>query len=307
MLDDLDSLGLNKTRIVMESDQERSIKDGKKDISRRRIADGQSTTQESSQVGDSNSNGRVERGIQELNGVVRTCRSALEERLNCSISINHFIFPRMVRHAAQLIIRYQVRGYGNTSYRMGKVVDSILPVAEFGEVVHFMPLKTMDHKHRSNYDYRYDTGVWLGHLIRTGENLVFINDGVYKVADIKRRDGSEQWSKDVCDAIAGTPSEPILASHSRDIKACIPRTHGTGVVPDEMPADVPNPDAAKQTRKMTILTTDVVEHGPTDGCVGCRAALAGDNGRTHCEACRLRMEELISASEVGKERTDRAM
>ena len=129
MLDDLDSLGLNKARIVMKSDQEKSIEDVKKDISRKRIADGQSTTQESSAVGDSNANGKAEKGIQELNGVVRTCRSALEERLGCTITINHPIFPWMVRHASQLIIRYQVRASGKTSYRMGKGEDSILPVA----------------------------------------------------------------------------------------------------------------------------------------------------------------------------------
>ena len=121
MLDDLDSLGLNRSRIVMKSDPEKSIEDVKKDIARRRTANGQNTTQESIAVGDSDMNGKVERGIQEVNGVVRTLRSALEERLGCNITINHPLFPWMVRHAGQVIIRYQVRSSGKTSYGMEKV------------------------------------------------------------------------------------------------------------------------------------------------------------------------------------------
>ena len=152
MLDDLDSLGLNRARIVMKSDPEKAIEDVKKDVSRRRIAIGQSTTQESTAVGDSNMNGRVERAIQELNGIVRTLRSALEERIGCTITINHPIFPWMVRHASQLIIRYQIRASGKTSFRMGKGVDSILPFAEFGKVVHFIPWKTNEHRQLSNFD-----------------------------------------------------------------------------------------------------------------------------------------------------------
>ena len=267
MLDDLDSLGLNRSRIVMKSDPEKSIEDVKKDNARRKTVTGHNTTQESTAVGDSDMNGKVERGIQEVNGVVRTLRSALEERLGCNITINHPLFPWMVRHAGQVIIRYQVRSSGKTSYRMGKGVDSILPVAEFGEVVHFAPLKTNEHRHQSNFDYRYDCGIWLGNLIRTGEHLVFINDGVYRVADIKRRDGSEQWSKDMCDAIVGTPNEPV-PDRGSEMKAYSQKKHGTDAQPTEMPSYIPNPDAVKETRKVKSLRTDIVEHGATEGCPG---------------------------------------
>ena len=126
-----------------------------------------------------------------------------------------------------------------------------------------MPLKTNEHRHQSNYDYRYDTGVWLGNLIRAGEHLLFINDGVYKVADIKRRDGSEQWSKEMCHAIAGSPSAPIPDSNHHELKAYVQRRHGSDAAPADIPTYVPNPDAVRQTRKMQILKSDVHTHTRT--------------------------------------------
>ena len=97
---------------------------------------------EDTAVGESNANGRVERAIQELAGVTRTLQSAFEEGLGCEIGIRHPITPWLVRHAGQLITRYQVRDSGRTSYRMAKGRDAIQPVCEFGEMVMFSPPET---------------------------------------------------------------------------------------------------------------------------------------------------------------------
>ena len=113
----------------MQSDQEKSIEDVKKDTSRKGIADGQSTTQESSAVGDSDANGKTEKKHPGVKWSGPDVQVGTRGPLGCTITINHPIFPWMVRHASQLVIRYQVRGSGKTSYRMGKGVDSILPVA----------------------------------------------------------------------------------------------------------------------------------------------------------------------------------
>ena len=129
---------------------------------------------------------------------------------------------------------------------------------------------------------------------------MFINDGVYRVADKKRRDGSEQWSKDMVDAITGTPSEPV-PEHGSEMKAYTQKKHGSDAIPAEVPSFVPNPDAHREARKMKILRTDIMEHGATDGCPGCRATLAGERSRNHTDACRKRF------SDAGKERVERAM
>ena len=97
---------------------------------------------ENSKVGDSNSNARVERAIQELGGLVRTFRAALESRLGAKIGLDHVIVPWLVKHAASVITRHLVRDCGNTSYKLIKGRRCIEPVAEFGEMVLFKPPMT---------------------------------------------------------------------------------------------------------------------------------------------------------------------
>ena len=61
IVDDLNTIGLAKDRIIVKSDQEASIVELQSEIARRRtVVD---TSLENSKVGDSNSNGKVERAI----------------------------------------------------------------------------------------------------------------------------------------------------------------------------------------------------------------------------------------------------
>ena len=62
------------------------------------------------------SNGRVERAIQELQGLVRTMKVALEERLKQRISIMHPLAPWLIKHAATTSKHYTFRESGKTSH-----------------------------------------------------------------------------------------------------------------------------------------------------------------------------------------------
>ena len=74
-------------------------------------------------------------------GVARTLNLALAERMQTAIHLDQPIVPWLVRHAGQVLNRYQQRDTGRTSFRMAKGYDSILPVAELGECVFFYPLE----------------------------------------------------------------------------------------------------------------------------------------------------------------------
>ena len=119
-----------------------------------------------SAVGDSNSNGIVERAIQDVEGQCRTMRSALEERL----------VPWLVRHAAVLITRCSVRPTGRTSFEMMKGRRSNGKLAEFGEVMHLkIPhTKITPGKHED----LWDEGIWLGVDLRSGENFIGTHVGI---------------------------------------------------------------------------------------------------------------------------------
>ena len=76
------------------NDQENAITDLARELARQRGSKG--TALDESRVGDSNSNGRIEQAVQEEEGMVRTPRSALEQRLGCKIPLTHIIVPRIV-------------------------------------------------------------------------------------------------------------------------------------------------------------------------------------------------------------------
>ena len=77
--DDLATVGVGKGRIIIKTDQEPAIVDLQNAIAKTRAEAG--TTLDQSRVGDSDSNGKIERAIRKLKGLTLTLRSALETEL----------------------------------------------------------------------------------------------------------------------------------------------------------------------------------------------------------------------------------
>ena len=107
ILEDFDTIGLTNEKLIIKADQEASITEVQKMLVKSRAGHG--TALEQSRVGDSNSNGRVERAVQDVKGLVRTHRAALEEKLGKKIGISHPIVPWTVRHVGHIITRCRVR------------------------------------------------------------------------------------------------------------------------------------------------------------------------------------------------------
>ena len=113
IVDDLATVGLSEERIITKPDQENSIVQLQHEIAKRRGNYG--TAIENSKVGDSNSNGAVERAIREVKGMVRTLMSAIEEATGTDIELIGSIAPWIVRGAADLINRCMIREDGKTA------------------------------------------------------------------------------------------------------------------------------------------------------------------------------------------------
>jgi hypothetical protein len=60
-------------------------------------------------------------------------------------------------------------------------------------------------------------------------------------------------------------------------------------------------------RTFKTKKADIMEHGPTEGCPGCRAAMADAAAKNHSDSCRQRMEELLKTILGGQERLDAAV
>ena len=109
--EDLATIGMDNCVLVIKTDQEPAIKEVQEELAERRRATGaRGTVTEHSRVGDSSSNGRTERSIQELGGLVRTLRLALQTKIGGDpIGLEHAIVPWLIKHAGQQITRYQIR------------------------------------------------------------------------------------------------------------------------------------------------------------------------------------------------------
>ena len=140
---------------MLKSDQEAAIADVLNGLAKRRSADSKlekadslmpeggigissgaaRVIHEKSPVASSGSNGFIERGIQDVEGQVRTLKLALQSRIGETISSDHNIVPWIAEYAALLLNRSQVGKDGETAYERLKGKPCSLPGLQFGEQI----------------------------------------------------------------------------------------------------------------------------------------------------------------------------
>ena len=304
VLNDLETVGLRNERIVLKSDQENAITDVLKEVQKRRECDF-GTALDASKVGDSDSNGTIEAAIKGVEGMARTLRFALEAKLQKKMSIDSPVMPWLIRHSGHLITRCWIRPSGRTSYQMIKGRRSNAKLIAFGEAVMFrVPHgKTKPGK----FEEMWESGVYLGFDIRTGEDLVGTPDGVFRAATVRRKPLAERWSAEMLDRVAGTPAAPVPGSSSARSPAYARKFARTQEQRDS-PVFVEQPvPPVPQVRGFKILKTDIEEHGVSENCPGCRAIARGASYKAaHTALCRARFEARLMESEEGKARLSRA-
>ena len=128
-------LGLEHCKVVLKSDQEPALLDLLNEVARLRAP--AQTIPEQSPARSSASNGRVERGIQAVEGQIRVMKDALEFRIKESVPGNHSVMAWLVEYAGVLINRYEVGHDGKTPYERLKGKKSKMLGLEFGEKVHY--------------------------------------------------------------------------------------------------------------------------------------------------------------------------
>ena len=144
---------------------------------------------EESPVEDSRSNRYIERVVLEIQGQIRTLKSAIEGRYAKEIAPDHPALPWMVMHAASTLNKYHRGKDGMTAYRRLRGRDFDGKVMEFGECVLYM---TPGITGKDKLDPRWEKGIWLGNRDRSGEAIIGTPDGCIKVRFIRRRPEDER-------------------------------------------------------------------------------------------------------------------
>ena len=130
---------------------------------------------ESSLVGESQSNGRVENAIQRIQGQIRALKLDIESRSNISLTSQRAIWLWLIEHAAQCLHMYQTgRGDGLMPYQRIRGRVAMTRSVRFGEKVLYKPSKTVK---MDKTEARWKYGLWLGITEHTCEHIIFVWPG----------------------------------------------------------------------------------------------------------------------------------
>ena len=302
VVEDIETVGLAAERIITKTDQEPAIIQLQQEVAKRRHEGG--TALEHSRVGDSDSNGRIERAIRDMKGMIRTIRSSVEDKTGKPIKLSDTIVPWIVRHAGYILTRCKVGSDGKTAMQRMKGRKTNAPWVPFGEAVLFKLPKVP--KMPGDFRDRFEEGIWVGFITRSGEHLVATDRGVFKVSSVMRRSEDKRWSGDAIQKIQGSPKEPIPGSGSSNIVAYSKTREDKDRQPTQYaPREIEEPEV----RANYIYKRDVEQFGATEGCAGCRALMNPFSKfrAKHTPECRARMEVEMMKSNEGAMRVIRAM
>ena len=95
---------------------------------------------ENSPVGESKSNGFIERTNQTIEAQIRTMINALEARIGCSLSPDTCVRLWLVIHAGALRSLYETGKDGRVPFQRLRGRKLKMDALEFGESIHYLPL-----------------------------------------------------------------------------------------------------------------------------------------------------------------------
>ena len=179
-------------RAILKSDGEPSIVALQEAVKNVRQSD---TILENSPKGDSQSNGAAENAVREAEGMIRTWKVFVQDKLSIVIDNRHVLLPWLVSHAGVIITRYKKVHDGKTAYQ-----NKMMP---FGEKVVWMMPK--DNHRRNELEPMHQFGVFVGIVPRTGEFVVLTPDGAVPVRAVHRLSEDRRWDAEFISQVRGTP------------------------------------------------------------------------------------------------------
>ncbi len=270
-------LGYEFAAIAIKSGQEPAIQSLVEDV--RRARGNVKTMVEQSPVGESASNGVVERAIQTVQGLLRTSKTALEEIWKGKIPDDHPVVPWMVEHAAVIMNKCEIGNDGKTAHERMKGNKGRLLGIEFGEGVLFRRKPVPGRM--AKLSSLWEDGVYLGHRAASGESIIGTKEGV--------------WSPENAGRIGGVP----WRTSKEDKDADGPMLEGVVPMLPHGPRHEHEPAATEVVpKRLYMKKEDFDKFGYTPKCPGCLFLAAWGGGRQgHSEACRKRIELQLEGTE----------
>ena len=238
---------LGYRRIVLKSDGEPSLIAFTDTLARAWTGE---VLPERSRKGESQSNGEVERAIQNLSAQVRTMKLALEARLGAEMADDTPIVSWLIEYASVLLRRHLVGADGRTAYESLKGRGDRRRLIECGEAVLYRQLKDSSHPPRP-LDARFAEGVFLGIHDILGEILIGVGEHVVRGGEATRLSDNIRWDRDKVMAIRATAVQPNPGQEDLRI-----RTHIRDPVPPRAPV-VAQPNEGNHDARQICLKNKI--------------------------------------------------
>ena len=175
----------------------------------------------------------------------------------------------MIAEAADSINRYQIGVDGKTRRQRVTGKSWLRQVAECGECVYYLKLKT---KGIHTWEERWAEGIRLGVREESGEILIGTDEGVVKARTWnKKATEEERWDVNKLKEFRGTPWEPEPGGENIEIgiKVRLPRE-------EENFIERPESEGRRFVKKRMFITKDIIDrYKMTPNCRGCRAVNRG--------------------------------
>ena len=291
VLDFIKECGAAETEILLKTDQEPAIEALMADVVKTRGAT--ITVLEKSPVGSSGSNGVVERGVQSVEGLIRTLMSACQERMGTRIKLEEKIVIFMAEYAAYLINRLEVGKDGKTAYERCWGKRATVLAIEFGEKLLW---KVRQKNRLEKLNPRWEYGVFVGVKATSGEVWAATREGLHTVRSVRRIPLEERWNKTNKDSVKHVPwnksgEDPAADG---DLPGALEGTTAGAVAAGSMdrPRVIVVNTKEVAPREFYIKKKDVEAYGHTKGCPGCRTMFQGGTRQAHTTECREKGSEI---------------
>ena len=131
---------------------------------------------------------------------------------------------------------------------------------------------------------RWEDGIFLGVSDRSDELYVGRKRGMHKVRTLRRREATERVDLTFLNSVSARPWDG--PKKVRDVRVVLLEVSS--------PAAMAEAEAIGKGRRLYISKADLMKHGLTEGCLGCRCLAEGKRAQGHAEGCRARLEAEIA-------------
>ena len=286
-----DVIGSGFTEVLVRSDNEPAILALKESAATALKLAGVNVKTEESALYGSQSNGLAESAVKDAKDAVRTNLACLVRRFGLEFPGGHPVLTWLVKYSVAMVNRCRRGPDGKTAYELRKGRKFARALPHFAEKILFMvPGVTKGVARVSNQDGRTESSL----VCLTGATSfdVGAERGMHKVRTVRRREATERVDLTFLNSVSARPWDG--PKKVRDVRIVLPDVSS--------PAAMAEAEAIGKGRRLYISKADIMKHGLTEGCLGCRCLAEGKRAQGHSEGCRTRLEAEIAKTEDGRAR-----